>query len=321
MPSLNNGKYKYSFVDPFPLSLTCRICSLPCREAHKSQCCGDMFCKSCVTNVSHSCPTCFIERLVCVYDSQADCRIKIQDIYCPNKECSWIGKLDDVDKHIHNSRSSCFIKCNRCKSDICYCDVTKHNARDCPCYCTYCDTTTEEHIISRCHKEKCHMILVPCPNHCGTYCRRGHMNDHLNTCPFNNTVAEGSQIHWLSYQNIKKRLYHIWSKCTHEQVVFQNITAILCVVVVFLVFKLQFHTSETDKVVKQMTDLLQSKFNTEINASTLWPLYLDHFNEMSSHGDQVAPVVLKISDFMASTSEFLIRIQCLLQIHLSLLTI
>jgi len=131
------------------------------------------------------------------------------------------------------------------------------------------------------------------------------MDEHLKICPLKTEVAEElvakESIRWVSndtIRNVMERVYCIWSEYTDEKVVFQNITAILCVVVVFLIFKLQFQASETETI-KQMSALLQSKFNTKINANTLWPLYLDHFSEMSSCGDQVAPVIFRIHNFTA----------------------
>ena len=37
--------YDFNYIDHPPDKLVCKICQLPCREAQRSKCCGNVFCK------------------------------------------------------------------------------------------------------------------------------------------------------------------------------------------------------------------------------------------------------------------------------------
>ena len=44
--------YDYTFVEPPPERLLCKICHLPCREARSSE--DHVYCKRCVTKIKSS---------------------------------------------------------------------------------------------------------------------------------------------------------------------------------------------------------------------------------------------------------------------------
>jgi len=46
------GGYRHQFVQPPPEPLVCKLCLLPARDPHLSQCCRYNFCASCLDNYS-----------------------------------------------------------------------------------------------------------------------------------------------------------------------------------------------------------------------------------------------------------------------------
>lgn len=56
------GGYDCQFISEVPNSLQCLICTLPARKAHQVDCCGKVFCKSCLRKLRkaehRACPNC-----------------------------------------------------------------------------------------------------------------------------------------------------------------------------------------------------------------------------------------------------------------------
>ena len=101
----SDGGYEYNFVDRVPDRLICTICHLPSCDAQLSECCGYIYCKSCVkkwentTDLSFSCPTCRAEKLKTFVHHEANRTIKELEISCPNLGCNWQGTLGEVNSH------------------------------------------------------------------------------------------------------------------------------------------------------------------------------------------------------------------------------
>ena len=61
------GGYDYDFVDTPHDRYTCKICHLPSRDPHLSECCGHLFCKTSLDNIhrapaiTNACPICHDE--------------------------------------------------------------------------------------------------------------------------------------------------------------------------------------------------------------------------------------------------------------------
>ena len=59
---LDCGGYDFDFVGDVPAALQCLICTLPAREAQQVDCCGKIFCQSCLIILKKSknsgCPNC-----------------------------------------------------------------------------------------------------------------------------------------------------------------------------------------------------------------------------------------------------------------------
>ena len=63
-PNTELGGYDYAFVDAPPDKIICKICHHPSREPDITDCCGAIYCKSCLekakqsTTVSTACAVC-----------------------------------------------------------------------------------------------------------------------------------------------------------------------------------------------------------------------------------------------------------------------
>ena len=196
-PTAELGGYYYKFVYPPEDRLICKICQVPSRDPHLTECCGNNFCRSCLgqarqaTAVSTACPICRRETFVTINNKQADREIKSLHIYCTNKEkgCEWQSELNDIDDHLGNSDGCQFeeVKCsNECGKMIQRRYLTSHVETECPrckVNCQYCHDTGEHQFIEDQHKEECPKLPLPCPNNCEVgSVPRDDMEAHLISC-------------------------------------------------------------------------------------------------------------------------------------------
>ena len=131
-----NGGYDYDYVDPPPDRLVCKICQLPCSKAQLSECCGHVYCQSCLYKVKtipgreYLCPVCRSAYFKTISHHEADRTIKELKVYCPYKRlgrgisCAWVGALGDVNRHLRG----CKIQCRRCGELLGYHSMIKHLA-------------------------------------------------------------------------------------------------------------------------------------------------------------------------------------------------
>ena len=190
------GGYEYQFVNTdIPDRFLCVICYLPSRECYLTECCGHVFCKSCLDKTKASqytdCPMCNDKRLVTFSNKQLDREIKSLHIYCINKEkgCEWQGELNDINNHLGNSDGCQFeeVKCsNECGKMIQQQYLTSHIETECPrrkFNCQYCHDTGEHQFIEGQHKEECPKLPLPCPNNCEMgNIPREDMKSHKKRC-------------------------------------------------------------------------------------------------------------------------------------------
>ena len=317
------GGYDYNFVDNLPHELVCKICLCPCCEAWKNACCGHVFCKSCLDqhlSTKSTCPLCRIKHFDSYPQLQTDQDIKELLIYCPNKErgCQWVGELSDIHKHNKDCKY-CDIKCNKCDKIIQSNCKKSHLDTECPCYCPYCGTTAEREVISSKHKEKCDKFCLPCPNNCGKRIPRGNTYEHIKECPLEIIQCEYYDIGCttrMPRKDQKKhnseyfyRNYHVQLACRNQTT--QAITTVasfatvhyswLHLVLIFLgilILIMQvviipiYYSGKSDHKEMKLLEHIQ-----QYHPTLLRSVFLNDLNEQSSHGNQVAPVVLKLSNF------------------------
>ena len=96
------GGYELLFSYP-PEELVCLICHHVAKEAHQVECCGKVFCETCIKSVSNDkCPNCKNSTLKIFCDRMSARRIKQLRLSCENEAmgCDWSGILDDYNNHI-----------------------------------------------------------------------------------------------------------------------------------------------------------------------------------------------------------------------------
>ena len=217
------GGYDYEFVDTnLPDEFQCPICTLVPRDVHQANCCGKMFCKSCLdelkrTSTNYTCPNCREDLTNNHFFKDVNTNRKIRHllIHCSNKRCQWKGSLRDIDNHL----STCafqIVECsNTCGEQLIRIVLNSHLLTKCPkrvVSCVYCHKKNEYQIINgdhydictdiplycpnndceekikRClmtqHRTVCLYEMVRCSNRCGFECKRNELYKHLhNTCP------------------------------------------------------------------------------------------------------------------------------------------
>lgn len=112
------GGYEYEFTEPVPTELLCPICNKVLKEAHQVGCCGKLYCLSCLGNVKlenkmFRCPNCSSFAAVNKFFRDVNIIGKINelDIHCPNKDCTWIGRLNTLTDHEHENCPDELVKC------------------------------------------------------------------------------------------------------------------------------------------------------------------------------------------------------------------
>ena len=190
--------FDYRFVEKFPESFTCLICTLVPREAHQVICCGKIYCKNCLDELKRksdyfNCPNCrsslegehtyFPDKnMITMIDNFA--------IYCNNKDngCKWKGLLKDFEEG-HLPKCPCqIIECsNECEAKIQRQELDRHLEEECPrrqFVCPFCLKRDEYVNITGDHTKTCPDYILECPNTgCDERIKRSQMVQHRNECP------------------------------------------------------------------------------------------------------------------------------------------
>ena len=186
------GGYDYDFVDSPPDRLVCKICQSPYREVQR---CGHVFCilkcckklrSSTTSTIGQACPTCRKESFNAFVHLEADHKIEVRKVCCPNVKDGrgWIGEFIYIANIVGHKPPQKCKRCDKCDNIIHYSVTTSHLPNNCPCYCPHCDITADREVISSKHKNKCHRFPLTCPNNCGwNDIPRESMNDHKKVCP------------------------------------------------------------------------------------------------------------------------------------------
>ena len=192
------GGYDFQFVKSPPDIVMCVICHLPSRDPYLSECCGHIFCRTCLRQCNTRqyticcCPTCKNICFKTVLNKQIDREVKSLNVYCTNKEmgCKWQGEINDITDHLGKSNGCKYVEveCSLgCRMMIQRWQLTDHVEKSCThrkVVCEHCAVTGEWSYIEVDHKEKCPKIPLTCPNNCevGTVPRED-MEAHRKECP------------------------------------------------------------------------------------------------------------------------------------------
>ena len=267
------------------------------------------------TNVKSTCPICRNDKFVSFPQHEADREIKGLLIYCPNKEsgCEWVGELNDLHKHIKDGKC-CDVICDKCDKTLPSTGVKSHLDTECPCYCPYCDITAEREMISSEHKEKCHKFPLTCPNNCGLdNIPRDNMDEHKKVCPLEVIQCEYCDVGCTTVMPRRDqkqhnsenfyRFHHLQLACRNQTT--QAITTaasfttvhyfwlqLVCIFLVVLIIQAVIIKVDYSSRDMKLFEHIQQNY-----PSLLWSVFLNESSAEAFRGNQVAPVILKLSDF------------------------
>ena len=188
------GGHSCEFVDKPHIYLFCKLCNRVAKEAIFITCCGENFCKDCISSERHSCPSCHETEFS--LNPNVKYRKEISDLqaHCPLKDrgCEWIGKLQEHKLHLDLDTGDCQfvdVTCpNKCGRPVPRCEVANHPQNECPerdFFCQYCNYTASYDVVCNQHYDECEYCPVLCPNSCSVVSvERGVYEDHLKMCPY-----------------------------------------------------------------------------------------------------------------------------------------
>ena len=143
--------YQCQFISEVSDELLCGICRLVAREPHSTSCCGEHFCKNCITQVldaSKPCPSCSEAEFTTLLDKRDQKKILALQVCCTMKDrgCEWVGKLEDLQAHLLVDTNDCQyvdIQCpDKCGESVPRHKLPSHLADSClnrDYFCKYCN--------------------------------------------------------------------------------------------------------------------------------------------------------------------------------------
>ena len=196
------GGYDYNFVDGDPPErLICAICTLVACDPQQTNCCGNTFCKTCLSQHSQvigqdaRCPLCNGPPLQYFNDAKVNREIISLKVYCTNSEegCKWKGTINEtgtsIKAHLNDNCPYQLIPCtNECGENIRRSTLETHLTENCPerlVNCQYCEEEgTHQLITSSSHLDECPAYPLKCSNEeCEEVIPRCLLATHNETCP------------------------------------------------------------------------------------------------------------------------------------------
>ena len=291
----------------------------PSRNPYLSECCGHLFCKSCLDNIkkavsiSKACPVCRCDKEFKTFRNKTiDREIRELRVYCTNKEkgCEWQGELNDIHKHLGNSYGCQFeeVKCsNDCGNMIERQYLTSHVETKClrrKVNCQYCHDTGEHQFIEGQHKEECPKLPLPCPNKCkfGSVLREG-IKAHREVCPLemiqckyhdlgckDRIVRKDQEKH----DNEKMKEHLIMTKCRLSELndTQHQLTSTL--------ISTKDQLADALKQITNLTVLMNARlspYNNPLTPTGIRSIHLDSMMMAFKFDDQTCPVTFKMPEY------------------------
>ena len=193
----SDSGYDYQFVDTPLDRVVCVICHLPSRDPHMTECCGHVYCKSCLDKAKAtryaSCSMCKDYDFNTFCNKQINREVQCLRVYCTNKEkgCEWKGEVKDISTHLEHTGGCHFgVKClNDCEEPIQRQYLASHIKSECPHreveyqYC--CEKVKMLSLMVHTLKNALSFLYVPCQNSCEKAQTILHedMEAHRKDCP------------------------------------------------------------------------------------------------------------------------------------------
>ena len=191
------GGYRCEFIDPVSDDFICKVCNCVVREPNLTVCCGQHYCRSCITKIVENgkpCPNpeCREATFNTVLDKNYHRRILALRVHCTMKDrdCQWTGKLGQLDTHLDVNSGDCQyvdVECpEKCGQQVQKHQLVTHIVDKClmrDFTCMHCGFKATYEVVSEQHWPECQNYPVPCPNRCQIGAvERNTLEDHLNMC-------------------------------------------------------------------------------------------------------------------------------------------
>ena len=292
-----NGGYDYQFVDTPPDRLICVICHLPSREPHMSECCGHVFCKSCLDRAKATqytaCSMCKDKCFITFCNKQINREVQGLFAYCINKEkgCEWKGEVKDIRNHLENNNGCQMeeVECpNQCSMKVQRRHLSSHINADCQyrkIECVYCHKKIKQEFINGVHLDECPKVPLPCPNGCKKKWKllREDMEAHREVCPLELIQCQYHTV-GCEVKMIRKR------KRQHEDDKMKEHLEMMSVKLA----KTEDRMTNLELMVHQ---LMGKTVGLDPPVTARWSVQLSAMETFRAYGSQICPVVTRMSGF------------------------
>ena len=182
------------FIDMPPSDFLCPKCKCVNRAPTLTNCCGDHFCRDCITPYKQDkqpCPSCGERGFDLTPNKRQLKKILSLKVYCSmrSRGCKWIGEVEGLEAHMHVETGDCMhitVQCpSNCGQEMERGTVKHHLAQECPLRdstCHHCNFKASYKVVSEVHLTECPYYPIQCPNKCGVTCERETLKDHINIC-------------------------------------------------------------------------------------------------------------------------------------------
>ena len=310
-----DGGYDYEFVDTPTDHVICVICHLPSREAHMTECCGHVFCKSCLDRAKatqyKACSMCKDKEFNTFSNKQIDREVQGLHVYCTNKEkgCEWKGQVKYIRVHLENNDGCQFegLKCpHGCEEVIERRFLIRHVNFECQhrkVECKYCHDKIKLLFVDGTHFQECPKVPLPCPNNCKAVgmILREDMEAHRRECLLEVIQCE---YHGCEIRMLRKR------QRKHDE---ENMEKHLCMTKDELAStkselastktELTSRVNNLEMMVKLLTGSSSSDLSSVCSNPSLvagqarWAIQLAAMESRSLLNDQTCPAMIKMTNF------------------------
>ena len=197
--NVSSSGYDCEFVDRPPNRSECPICLLVPRDPYQTPCCGNAFCKDCITKIKlhkKPCPTCKTEDFPSYPDKGLERELNSSQVCCSFKSqgCDWRGELRQLDQHLNSNSSQdnllagcdfLTICCDYCQHTMYRRQLPEHRNKEClkrPFTCPTCkEYESDYEDVTSTHMPECKCRPVECPNKCGLVVEAQNLQAHLSS--------------------------------------------------------------------------------------------------------------------------------------------
>ena len=301
----SDGGYDYQFVDTPLDRVVCVICHLPSRDPHMTECCGHVFCKSCLDNAKAtqyaSCSMCKDVQFNAFCNKQINREVQNLHAYCTNKEkgCEWEGEVRDISNHLNGCQFE-EVECpNGCEELIQRQCLPNHIEYECThreVECQYCHNKVKLVFADGAHLEECQKVPLPCPNNCGKgeLILREDMEAHRKECPLEIIHCEYHVV------GCDTRMHRKRQK-EHDEENMEKHLRLTKIELASTKSELESRVNNLETVVKLLTgssnlDTIYSNPSLVANLAR-WSMQLAAMETTSLLDEQTCPVIMKFIDF------------------------